>query len=156
MAISTDSVDPEILQEPRRWDIRFIRNFMIVFGIVSSIFDFLTFGALIFIPKATPEEFRTGWFVESVMTEVLIIVVMRTWKPFYKSMPSRPLLLAMILVLLVALALPYSPLKGILGLTPPANFVAYAPWIDHRTLRRSFRTHEEDFSRPRLPGNDSR
>lgn len=106
MAISTDSVDPELVEKPRPWDITFIRNFMIVFGIVSSIFDFLTFAALVFILRATPEEFRTGWFVESVMTEVLIIIVMRTWKPFYKSMPSRPLLIAMILVLLVTLALP--------------------------------------------------
>ncbi|HLA10942.1 MAG TPA: magnesium-translocating P-type ATPase [Pyrinomonadaceae bacterium] len=118
MAISTDSVDAELVEKPRSWDITFIRNFMIVFGVVSSIFDFLTFAALVFILKATPGEFRTGWFVESVMTEVLIILVMRTWKPFYTSLPSRPLLGAMILVLLVTLSLPYSPLKGILGLTP--------------------------------------
>jgi Mg2+-importing ATPase len=118
MAIATDSVDPELVERPRRWNIAFIRNFMIVFGIVSSIFDFLTFGALVFILKATPEVFRTGWFVESVMTEVLIILVMRTWRPFYTSMPSRPLLVAMIVVLLVTLALPYSPLSGLLGLTP--------------------------------------
>jgi P-type Mg2+ transporter len=118
MAIATDSVDPELVERPRRWNIAFIRNFMIVFGIVSSIFDFLTFGALVFILKATPEVFRTGWFVESVMTEVLIILVMRTWRPFYTSMPSRPLLAAMIVVLLVTLALPYSPLSGLLGLTP--------------------------------------
>ncbi|HEY9502639.1 MAG TPA: HAD-IC family P-type ATPase, partial [Pyrinomonadaceae bacterium] len=118
MAIATDSVDPELVAGPRRWNITFIRNFMIVFGIVSSIFDFLTFGALVFILKATPEVFRTGWFVESVMTEVLIILVMRTWRPFYTSMPSRPLLVAMIVVLLVTLALPYSPLSGLLGLTP--------------------------------------
>jgi len=118
MAISTDVVDPELSESPRRWDIAFIRNFMIVFGIVSSLFDFLTFAVLLFILRAGREEFRTGWFVESVMTEVLIIVVMRTWKPFYKSMPSRPLTLAMIAVLLITLALPYSPLKGILGFTP--------------------------------------
>ena len=118
MAISTDSVDPELVQQPRRWDIRLIRNFMIVFGIVSSVFDFLTFAVLVFVLKATEEVFRTGWFVESVMTEVLIILVMRTWNPFYKSLPSRPLLLAMCLVLVVTLALPYSPLSGILGLTP--------------------------------------
>lgn len=118
MAISTDSVDPELVEKPRPWDIKFIRNFMIVFGVVSSVFDFLTFAALVFILKATPEQFRTGWFVESVMTEVLIIIVMRTWKPFYKSAPSRPLLIAMVLVLFITLALPYSPLKGILGFTP--------------------------------------
>ena len=122
MAISTDSVDPEVLEKPHPWDIRFIRNFMIVFGVVSSLFDFLTFAALVFILRATPEQFRTGWFVESVMTEVFIIIVMRTWKPFYKSMPSQPLLIAMIVVLLVTLALPYSPLNTMLGLTPlPIN-----------------------------------
>ena len=118
MAISTDSVDAELVEKPRPWDIRFIRNFMIVFGVVSSLFDFLTFAALVFVLKATAEEFRTGWFVESVMTEVLIILVMRTWNPFYKSLPSQPLLMAMILVLVVTLMLPYSPLSGILGLTP--------------------------------------
>jgi Mg2+-importing ATPase len=118
MAISTDSVDLELVQQPRHWDIRLIRNFMIVFGIVSSVFDFLTFAVLVFVLKATEAVFRTGWFVESVMTEVLIILVMRTWNPFYKSLPSRPLLLAMCLVLVVTLALPYSPLSGILGLTP--------------------------------------
>ena len=118
MAISTDSVDQELIARPRPWDIRFIRNFMIVFGVVSSVFDFLTFAALVYVLKATPEEFRTGWFVESVMTEVLIILVMRTWNPFYKSLPSRPLLIAMCLVLVVTLALPYSPLSRILGFTP--------------------------------------
>jgi Mg2+-importing ATPase len=118
MAISTDAVDPELVERPRPWDIKFIRNFMIVFGVVSSIFDFLTFAVLVFILKAMPEEFRTGWFVESVMTEVLIIIVMRTWKPFYQSRPSRPLVIAMILVLTVTLALPYSPLSGMLGLKP--------------------------------------
>ena len=118
MAISTDAVDVELVEKPKPWDIRFIRNFMILFGVISSIFDFLTFGVLLFVFKASPEEFRTGWFVESVMTEVLIIIVMRTWKPFYKSSPSRPLLLAMLLVLLFTLALPYSPLKELLGFTP--------------------------------------
>ncbi len=125
MAISTDSVDPELVQRPRRWDIGFIRNFMIVFGIVSSVFDFLTFAVLVFVLKATDEVFRTGWFVESVMTEVLIIWVMRTWNPFYRSLPSRPLLLAMVLVLVITLALPYSPLSGMLGLTPlPVSSIA--------------------------------
>ncbi len=118
MAIATDSVDSDQLRRPQLWDIKFIRNFMLVFGIISSAFDFLTFGALVFILNSGPEEFRTGWFVESVMTEVLIIVVMRTWQPFYKSRVSRALLIAMVLVLLITLALPYSPLSGILGFTP--------------------------------------
>ncbi|HEX7333644.1 MAG TPA: magnesium-translocating P-type ATPase [Pyrinomonadaceae bacterium] len=120
MAIATDSVDVDQLRRPQVWDIKFIRDFMIIFGIVSSVFDFLTFGALIFVLKSGPEEFRTGWFVESVMTEVLIIVVMRTWKPFYQSRLSRTLLVAMVLVLLITLALPYSPLGALLGFSPLA------------------------------------
>ena len=118
MAIATDSVDEEQLQRPQVWDIRFIRNFMIIFGVVSSLFDFLTFAALVFVLKSGPEEFRTGWFIESVMTEVLIIVVMRTWKPFYQSRISRALLVAMIFVLLITFALPYSPINELLGLRP--------------------------------------
>jgi P-type Mg2+ transporter len=118
MAIATDSVDSDQLENPQVWDIKFVRNFMIVFGIVSSVFDFLTFGALVFVLKTGPEEFRTGWFVESVMTEVLIIAILRTWKPFYKSKVSRPLLIAMILVLLITFALPYSPLSELLGFRP--------------------------------------
>jgi Mg2+-importing ATPase len=118
MGIATDSVDVDQLNKPLVWNINFIRNFMIVFGVISSVFDFLTFGALIFWLKSGPEEFRTGWFVESVMTEVLIIVVMRTWQPFYKSRISGPLLIAMIVVLVVTVALPYSPLSDLLGFRP--------------------------------------
>jgi Mg2+-importing ATPase len=118
MAIATDSVDREQLYQPQGWDIRFIRNVMIVFGIVSSVFDFLTFGALIFVLKTGPDEFRTGWFIESVLTEILIIVVLRTWKPFHKSALSRALLIAMILVVIITLALPYSPLNELLGFKP--------------------------------------
>ena len=118
MAISTDAVDAELVEKPKPWDVRFIRNFMILFGVISSLFDFLTFAVLLLVLRTSPEQFRTAWFIESVMTEVLIIMVMRTSKPFYKSMPSRPLLYAMILVLLLTLALPYTPLNGVLGLTP--------------------------------------
>ena len=120
MAIATDRIDLDQLKKPQVWDVKLIRNFMIVFGIVSSIFDFLTFGALIFLLKTEPEEFRTGWFIESVATEILIIVVMRTWKPFYKSRISGMLLIAMIVVLIITLALPYSPLGELLGFKPLA------------------------------------
>lgn len=118
MAISTDDVDAELVQKPRTWDVKFIRDFMITFGIISSLFDFLTFAVLLYVLRATTEQFRTGWFVESVMTEVLIIVVMRTWKPFYKSLPGRTLTIAMLVVVLITLALPYTPLSGPLGLVP--------------------------------------
>ena len=118
MAIPTDSVDAELLHKPQVWDIRFIRNVMIVFGIVSSVFDFLTFGVLIWVLKTGPDEFRTGWFIESVLTEILIIVVLRTWKPFHKSAVSRALVISMIAVVIITLALPYSPLNGLLGFKP--------------------------------------
>jgi P-type Mg2+ transporter len=118
MAIATDSVDQEQLRTPQVWDIKFIRNFMVIFGIVSSVFDFLTFGALIFLLRSGPDEFRTGWFIESVMTEVLIILVMRTSKPFYRSRVSRALLWSMIFVLVLTLALPYSPLSELLDFRP--------------------------------------
>ncbi len=118
MAIATDTVDMDQLERPQVWDIKFIRDFMIVFGVISSVFDFLTFGALIFILNTGPQEFRTGWFIESVMTEIMIVAVMRTWRPFYKSKLSRALLVSMLLVLAITLALPYSPLNELLGFKP--------------------------------------
>ncbi len=85
-------------ETPHRWDIRAIRNFMIVFGLVSSVFDFLTFGVLLFLVKATPEVFRSGWFIESVLTELLVALVVRTRRPFYRSRPGRWLLISTALV----------------------------------------------------------
>ena len=72
MAIATDGVDPELVERPRRWDLRFIRNFMIVFGGISSVFDFLTFGVLLWLLACHAGQFRSGWFVESVLTELVI------------------------------------------------------------------------------------
>ena len=124
MAIATDSVDRELVEKPRRWDIKFIRDFMIVFGVVSSVFYFLTFGALLFLLNADAEQFRTGWFLESVMTELLILPVIRTWRPFYQSRPSKPLWVATVIVLAVTLALPYLPLNRWLGFSPlPVSFI---------------------------------
>lgn len=118
MAIATDSVDRELVERPRRWDIKFIRDFMIVFGVISSVFDFLTFGVLLFVLKATPEQFRTGWFLVSVMTELLIVPVIRTRRPFYLSRMSRPLLISTAVVLAASVALPYLPFNQWLGFTP--------------------------------------
>jgi P-type Mg2+ transporter len=124
MTIAADRVDQEQVERPRRWDIKFIRDFMVVFGLVSSGFDFLTFAALLFVLRATPDEFRTGWFVESVMTELLILLVMRTWKPLHRSRPGRALLASTLLVAAATLALPYTPLGGPLGFTPlPASYL---------------------------------
>jgi Mg2+-importing ATPase len=124
MAIATDGVDRELVEKPRRWDIKFIRDFMIVFGVVSSVFDFLTFGALLFLLNADAEQFRTGWFLESVMTELLILPVIRTWRPFYQSRPGKALWVATVIVLAVTLALPYMPLNKWLGFSPlPISFI---------------------------------
>jgi len=125
MTIAGDSVDRELVEKPRRWDIRFIRNFMILFGLVSSVFDYLTFGVLILVIHATPEVFRTAWFIESLLTELVIALVVRTRRPFYRSRPGRWLLLSTIAVTLVTFALPYLPLSGYLGFVPlPPSLLA--------------------------------
>jgi len=118
MTIATDSVDSEAVEKPRRWNIRFIRNFMITFGILSSVFDYLTFGALIFILHASKEVFRTGWFLESVISASLIVLVIRSRRPFFKSKPGKYLLISTLLIVGVTLALPYTPIAGVLGFKP--------------------------------------
>jgi P-type Mg2+ transporter len=124
MAIATDSVDNELLKEPRRWDIRFIRKFMITFGIVSSLFDYLTFGALLFLLHANVAHFRTGWFMESVISASLIVLVIRTRKPFFRSKPGKALCVATLLVVLGTVVVPYSQLSRLFGFTPmPLEFV---------------------------------
>lgn len=118
MTIATDTVDIEMVERPRRWDVTFIRNFMMTFGVVSSAFDYLTFGALLFVAHATTDEFRTGWFVESVISASLIVLVVRTRRPFLRSRPGRQLVLATLLILVVTLALPFSPVAPVLGFQP--------------------------------------
>jgi len=118
MTIAGDAVDRELVDLPRRWDIRFIRDFMVTFGLISSFFDYLTFGVLLLVLHTGQVEFRSGWFVLSIITELLILLVMRTQKPFFKSIPSRALLMATLAVILVTLVIPYSPLNNLLGLTP--------------------------------------
>jgi Mg2+-importing ATPase len=118
MTIATDDVDRELVEKPRRWDIRFIRDFMVIFGLVSSVFDYLTFGMLLFILRATAEQFRTGWFVESLMTELFIALVVRTQRPFFKSKPGKYLLISTLLIVGVTVVIPYLPFAGLLGFTP--------------------------------------
>lgn len=118
MTISSDSVDEEQLIKPRKWDTKLIRNFMIVFGIESSLFDLITFGALLWFFKTTPERFQTGWFLESVATEILILLVIRTQRPFFKSKPGNYLLYAVMFVATITIILPYLPYAEFLGLTP--------------------------------------
>ncbi len=118
MTIATDSVDRELVDKPRRWDIDFIRKFMITFGLVSSIFDFITFGILLLFLQANEMQFRTGWFMESVISASLIVLVIRTRRPFYKSRPGKYLVAATVFVGLLVVLLPYTPIAGLLGFTP--------------------------------------
>jgi Mg2+-importing ATPase len=123
MTIATDSVDRELVEKPRRWAIKFIRNFMTTFGPVSSIFDFLTFGVLLFILHAQPDSFRTSWFLESVVSASLIALVIRTRRPFFQSRPGKYLLAATLLIAGVTLVLPFSPLGGLFRFRPlPISF----------------------------------
>jgi Mg2+-importing ATPase len=120
MTIATDSVDDELMAEPRRWDIRSIRNFMLVFGTLSSVFDYLTFGALLLVLRADKEAFRTGWFLESVISASLIVLVIRSRRPFWRSKPSVYLLWTTVVVVIATLILPYTPVAQTLGLRPVA------------------------------------
>jgi Mg2+-importing ATPase len=124
MTIATDSVDREMVDQPRRWDIAFIRKFMLTFGFVSSVFDYLTFGALLFILKAGTEQFRTGWFLESVISASVVVLVIRSRRPFFRSKPGRYLLAATLLTAGMTLIVPIIPLGKIFGFTPlPASLL---------------------------------
>jgi len=115
MTIATDRVDAGAVNKPHRWDIKFIQRFMIVFGLLSSVYDYLTFGVLLFFMKVNEASFQTGWFIESVISASLIVLVVRTRLPFFKSFPSKYLTIATILIVLFVLALPYMPFAGLLG-----------------------------------------
>lgn len=118
IGIPVDNVDAELVDRPHRWDIKFIGKFMISFGLVSSVFDYLTFGLLILVVKSTEQQFQTGWFVESLLTELVIALVVRTQKPFYKSRPGKLLLVSTIVVIVITLSMPYLPFVSFLGFTP--------------------------------------
>ncbi len=117
LTISGDRVDAVSIEQPHRWDIRFIERYMITFGILSSIFDFLTFALLRLLLGAGEAQFQTGWFVESVISASLIVLVIRTRLPFFKSLPGRYLLMATGLVVLAVLFLPVSPFARIFSFT---------------------------------------
>jgi Mg2+-importing ATPase len=109
LTLPTDNVDPAYVQRPQRLQASFIRNFMVAFGPVSSIFDFLTFFVMLFVFKASAPLFQTAWFIESLFTQTLVIFSIRTRKtPFYRSKPSKLLLLNIVVVLIFALVLPFT------------------------------------------------
>jgi P-type Mg2+ transporter len=124
IGIADDAVDPELIGRPQRWNIGFIGRFMMAFGAVSSFFDLLTFGALLVILRAGPALFRTGWFVESLLTELVIALVVRTRRPFYRSRPGAVLLWSTVGLVALTLAIPYLPFTGLFGfVTLPSQLV---------------------------------
>ncbi|HJW17425.1 MAG TPA: magnesium-translocating P-type ATPase [Flavisolibacter sp.] len=118
ITIASDRVDDELVNAPKKWNISNIRRFMIVFGLQSSVFDFTTFGLLYYYFHATVKEFRTAWFIESLLTEILILLVIRTRRPFFKSRPSSYLLWASLFTFIVAVILPYLPFAQLFELAP--------------------------------------
>ena len=115
MAIATDKVDAIAVDKPHRWNIKFIKRFMITFGLLSCVFDYLTFGVLLFLMKEDEKIFQTGWFVESVISATLIVLVVRTRLAFFKSLPGKYLSIATSIVVLFVLALPLMPFAGLFG-----------------------------------------
>ncbi len=120
VSIPTDNVDPAMEQRPKRWQIGFIRQFMTIIGPISSIYDFITFGVLLWVFHASTNEslFHTGWFVESLATQTLVVFVIRTAGNPLKSRPSWPLLVSVLAIVAVAAVLPYTPLGYLLRFTP--------------------------------------
>lgn len=117
LQIASDSVDSTWLEKPVKWDMSFIKKFMIIFGITSSVFDYLTFFVLLAIFKADEQLFQTGWMLESVISAMVVMLIVRTARPVLRSKPSKKLILAIVLVSLVLIAIIYSPLNTYLGLT---------------------------------------
>ncbi|MGC2493628.1 magnesium-translocating P-type ATPase [Candidatus Binatus sp.] len=126
VTIPTDNVDPVYIRSPQKWNVRIIRNFMIVIGPISSIFDFLTFYILLVVFRSSEAFFHTGWFVESLATQTLVLFVIRTAGRPWSNRPSLPLASTTILIVVAGLLLPFSPLAGRLGFVSlPAPFFLF-------------------------------
>ena len=126
VTIPTDNVDAAFIVKPRRWDISIIRDFMVFIGPISSIYDFLTFFALLWLFKAPEQLFHTGWFVESLATQTLVLFVIRTAGNPFRSRPSLPLAITTLTVVLVGIILPFSPVASFLGFVPlPLDFFLF-------------------------------
>lgn len=123
LSLSSDNVDEEYLKKPKRWNIKMIKEYMLWFGPISSVYDFLTFGIMIYVLSFPIPLFRTGWFIESLFTQTLVVFAIRTKKiPFFRSRPSNQLIAGCLAVLVVGLIIPFSPLAKFLG------FVK-VPWL---------------------------
>ncbi len=126
MTIATDRVDSEQVERAGVWDVGMIRRFMVVFGLVSTVFDLLTFGVLRGLFGADAMAFRSGWFLVSVATEIVVTLVLRTHRPFFRSVPSRMLLGSSALLGALALVIPFTPLGELIQVEPPSWSVSLA------------------------------
>ncbi len=124
--IPTDNVDQEYLERPKKLDMGFLRMFMVVFGLISSLFDYLTFFLMLDVFRASAPLFQTAWFLESFITQTSVVFVIRTrTSPFWKSKPSRPLTATTLGLIASALIIPFSPLGRLFGFVfPPVAFLA--------------------------------
>ena len=145
MTIASDRVDDVYIERPHRMDIKFIRHFMMLFGPLSSIFDFATFGVLIWLMKANEQTFQTGWFIESILSAGVVVFAIRSRLPFIHSLPSKTILAVTGVVILFTLLLPYIPLGGLLGFKPlqPLYYlvilgIVTAYFVSAETLKRWF------------------
>jgi Mg2+-importing ATPase len=119
MAVASDNVDEDQLMVPQKWNLKQLKNFMIVFGLHSSVFDYLTFYALYKLFKADADMFHTGWFIESICTELLILFVVRTQKSLLKSVPGKLLIWLSVLGFVITIGLPFMPFAADLGFVVP-------------------------------------
>jgi Mg2+-importing ATPase len=119
IAISTDNVDPESVTRPQRWKIKDVQRFMIVFGLISSVFDMVTFAVLLLVFRADEATFQTTWFVISLLTELAVVLVLRTHRPAFRSRPGRVLLWSTAVMCAIAVAVPFlGPLSSVFGFVP--------------------------------------
>ncbi|MGZ8538004.1 MAG: magnesium-translocating P-type ATPase [Flavisolibacter sp.] len=118
LMVTTDNVDKEQLERPGKWNLKLIRSYMVIFGVHSSLFDLITFMTLFFLLKVKESEFQTGWFIESVLSELLILFIIRTHKNFFKSRPGKYLFIFSIIALILTIGLPYFSFANEIGLTP--------------------------------------
>ena len=161
LAIPSDNVDAEVVARPAAWDIGFVRRFMSIFGPISSLFDFVTFFVMLRILHASQSEFRSGWFVESLATQSLVVFLIRTRRiPFLRSKPSLPMLITPVVTAVIGIALPFTPLAHVLGFTAlPLRFflilfgmvLTYLCLVEFAKARFYARYH--DPGRTRLPAD---
>lgn len=118
LTVASDNVDEDQLSKPQKWDLKLIRNYMVVFGVHSSLFDIITFLILLYGFQLKESSFQTGWFIESVLSELFILFIIRTHKNFFKSKPTNSLFILSIIGLILTISLPYLPFADDIGLVP--------------------------------------